>query len=870
MGFWPFRRKSIRRHSHSGAANPRSEEGETMRDAGTQRDPERHNGSELAPSGPERRRSRRDSRGNRKSSRESKKLQRDPERRRTYSFSPGRNDSIRVPCDENRPPVPPLPTTLNGNGRAEPEKQKSSPTGQRLIRSSTQPLESIQDWQRTPTLHKRSAQDLSRRKSSKKRKEEHDREAEIKAMVSSMPARPATDADLAGRPMKRESRKLHSGLNRNLENPSSDVSLPLAESIHSSLSSDGEHQTSYKVSAFEVLAPRPTIRYSEHPRHIHPKEDSQLRKKRVSERVTNPEVTLKANKRIDDLADDLNAGELRELMERDQKRKEKKKLAEKIKVEKRVARRQEKQREDEAAAVRNGTPPPENMERGVLGREVVGLGIGTSAVVTSSKRKGSNASNNGRIKRPAESLREDSNANVPRPLGDFHRSPSLRTEQLTPESENSDPIIEIAQVGTVSKASLSPPSSPTTRGHHRGASSISQMMDLVQVEAPKPALPQPQPQPQSKPIPIPDRKPEASKQAFEDSARAPQSWTSFFKRNKKDKRGSTPSSFSNTSRDSMQNGLGPAIGYTPVRSTSNLPKRTMSKFREDLPELPISPPDSRVQSPEADVVPPIRTDYPEKKTGHSIEEPRVRYDTPTSGYRSLEVTRLRDETPTSGHRSEDVPSPEPTAVLSQSLASIDSEGSWLSGRKGGSKRGSTQLPSQQLRDSSSSINKKYKEYSESAEELGIAQDEYFSRLTPGPEERYKMQRQSTTMPSSDDEEGGSIASPAPSSSEKTKWGAVARTPTVVHREPRAKSREGLLNEYEFDSGDDTTGGVSAESKRKSYGFNPDLTEESGTGVRRAMSVDLGKAHARHISAGSARLLDLKPRNSVDAKRLSSG
>jgi len=295
----------------------------------------------------------------------------------------------------------------------------------------------------------------------------------------------------------------------------------------------------------------------------------------------------------------------------------------------------------------------------------------------------------------------------------------------------------------------------------------------------------------------------------------------------------------------------------------------MSKFREDLPELPISPPDSRVQSPEADVVPPIRQDYLEKRTGTrtSLEEPRVRYDTPTSGYRSLDTTRLRDETSTSGQRS-DVPSPEPTAVLSQSLASIDSEGSWLSGRRG-SKRGSTQTPIHPLRDSASSLHKRYKEYSESAEELGIAEDEYFSRLTPGPEEQYKIQRQSATVPSSDEEEGGSMGSPSQSSPEKTKWGAVARQPTVVHREPRAKSREGLLNEYEYDSGSDPPSETPLEAKRKSYPFHKDIIEEEGR-VRRATSIDLGKGHVRHISAGSARLLDLKPRSSGDAKRMSSG
>jgi hypothetical protein len=742
------------------------------------------------------------------------------------------------------------------------------------VRASTQPPETTQEWQRVPTLHKRSGQDLNRRKSSKKRKEEHEREAEIKAMAFTMPTRPATDAELSGRPMKRESRKVPGGLNHR----SSDISLPLAGSIHSSLSGNDE-QTSYKVSAFDMLAPRPTIRYSDSNRYSPPNtrraDRSESKKRRVSERIPIPEETLKANKRIDDLADDLDAGELRELMERDQKRREKKKIADKIKVEKRLARRQEKQREEEATASRNGTPPPANMERGVLGRDVVGLGIGTSAVVTSSKRKGSTASEIGRTKRPTEASRQDTqDITTSNQFDDFHRSPSLKSDQMTPDSEHA-PVIETAQVGTVAKAQISPPSSPTTRGHNRGASSISQMMDLAQTSTPYTHGPTKT----FTPEPTPERKPEASRKMSESgsSTKAPKSWTAFFRRGDKTRRGSTPSSFSNTSRDSMrdsiQNGKRPAFGYTPlVKSTSNLPKRTMSKFREDLPELPISPPDSRVQSPEADVVPPIRTDYPEKRTGNraSTEDSRVRYDTPTSGYRSLEATRLPDETPTSGHRSDDVPSPEPQAVLSQSLASIDSEGSWLSGRKGGSKRGSAQLPSHPLRDSTSSLSKKYnKDYSESTEELGIAEDEYFSRLTPGPEEQYKIHnRQSNTIPSSDDEEGGSPASPVGSSSEKTKWGAVARTPTVVHREPRAKSREGLLNEFhDYDS--EPHGETPEEPKRKSYGFNPDFMEDDSGRVRRATSVDLGKGHVRHISAGSARLLDLKPKASGESKRMSA-
>jgi hypothetical protein len=857
MGLWPFRRKSNRRQSPGGAEIPRSKE-ETMHDAGTPRDPGRNNGAELISTEPERRRSRRDSQKRRKSSKDSKKLQRDPERRRTYSFSPGRNDSIRVPRDSNRPPIPPVPPKHKGKvARADTQKPESSSVGKQPQRASTQPLETTaQDWQRVPTLHKRSAQDLARRKSSKKRKEEHDREAEIKAMVAFMPTRPATESGTAGRPMKRESKKMHGGLNRSLQNPSSDISLPLADSIHSSLSSKSDHQTAYKLSTFNMLAPRPTIRYSESPRYA-PPERSESRKRRVSERVPLPEETLKANKRIDDLADDLDASELRELMERDQKRREKKKLAEKMKMERKLARRQEKQREGEETAAREGTPPPPNMERGVLWRDVIGLGIGTSAVVTSSKRKGSTASESGREKHPADAFHEDSSTSAHSPVGDFHRSASLASEQPTPVDEQSEPIIEVARVGTVGKANISPPASP--RGHARGSSSISQMMELARAnktESPAPVA----------------KIPEHVRETLSESGSQvpPQSWTSFFKRSKK-KRASTPSSFSNTSRDSMQNGQRPQIGYTPMRSTSNIPKRTMSKFREDLPELPISPPDSRVQSPEADAVPPIRTDYLDKRTGNraSTDDPRVRYDTPTSGYRSLDTMRLRDETPTSGHRSVEAPSPEPTAVLSQSLASIDSEGSWLSGRKGGSKRGSSQLASHPLRDSTSSLQKRYKEYSESAEDLEIAEDEYFSRLTPGPDDQHKIRRQSAANPSSDEDDGGSMRT-SPVSSEQAKWGAVGRHPTVVHREPRAKSNEGLLNEYDVDSGSEPLGETPQEitGNRKSYGFINHLIEEDEPSLHRASSVDLGRGHVKHISAGSAKLLELK--KSADGKRLSSG
>ncbi|RDL31980.1 Uncharacterized protein BP5553_09382 [Venustampulla echinocandica] len=864
MGMWPFRRRSNRQPPRGGTKIPRSD-GDTMHSAGTQLESGRHSRPEIASAGPERRMSRKDER--RRSSRESNKLKRNPERRRTYSFSPGRRESIGGNRDEDRPPVPQLPSGLKrGAVRATAETPITSAAHQNPVRSSTQTVEPRQGWQRVPTLHKRSAQELARRKSSKKRKGDHGREAEIRAMAAFVPTRSAAEPHSSGRLMKRESQRMRTGLNHNLENPSSDISLPLAESLRSSLSSGSLNHASYNLSAFDVLAPRPTIRYSENPKYAPGAslgtDSPESRRRRVSDRKTLPDEVLRANRRIDELADDLSAGELRELMERDQKRRDKKVVAERMKVERKLARRQEKQRQEEVAAARDGTPPPDVMERGVVGREVVGLGIGTSAVMTSTKRKGSRGSDSRRGKRPAETFRQDSTIKAQDTVGNTRPTASPRTENLTSGSERSDPAIETATVGTLAKASTEPTAS--SKHHAQGPSNISQLMDLDKPEAPAPSKPEP-----------PSFKLEPPRKSSEGSFRGPQSWTSFFKRSK-NKRDSAPSSFSNTSRDSMPNHQATSFtpsGYTSVWASSNVPKRTMSKFREDLPELPISPPDSRVQSPEADVVPPIRTDYPDKKMGNraSAEDPRVRYDTPNSGYRSLETARIHDETPTSGHRSIEAPSPEPTAALSQSLASIDSEGSWLSGGKagsrGGSKRTSAQLPPPRLRDSASSLQKRYKEYSESAEELGIAEDEYFSRLTPGPDEDFRRSHRQSTgnpMPSSDEEDGGSIASPVPS--EQAKWGAVGRHPTVIHREPRAKSTEGLLNQYERDSFSDLAGDS---PQPKTFDLNNDVINENEPGIHRATSVEYGPNHARRVSAGSARLLDLKPRVSGESKRRSA-
>lgn len=835
---WPFRRGSRRSHLRGGADMP---------DPGLEGNLRKE---EMLPSGLDRRRSGRGSKRERKASRDVKKL---GKQQRTYSFSPGRNDSIHVGRDTNRPPVPPLPSNPGryaGRTNTGPNQNNSNHRlpGQKPFRATTLPPIPSDDWQRVPTLHKRSAQDLPRRQSSKKRKEQHDREAEIKAMVPLMPVRAATDVP-SGRLVKKDSKRMREGLNRRLQNPSSDISLPTADSIKSSMSSEAD-RGNYWLNAFDVLAPRPTIRYSQNPRYAHGSggldgDSSDSRKRRGMDHMDIPEEKLNERKRIADLADDLDASELRELMERDQKRKEKKQLADKIKMERKLARRQQKQKKEEEEAVRAGTPPPPNLERGVFGREIPDSGSGTSAVVTSNKRRSSDVSLGGRGKHSSLEFHPEESAAVrdQSPVRTAEQPAYTTADESIPTPKAREHATEATSAASVPKPNVSTSSFHQTQSH--SGSAISHMLELHKSNKSKQT--------------VPSEKSGSSRWTSETNSKPPRSWTSFFKRHSREKRSSTPLSFSNTIRDQQENVPTPTstVSYTPVWQPSQVPKRTMSKFREDLPELPMSPPDSRVQSPEADVVLPIQTNFPERqRNSHiQIESSPVRYDTPASGYRSTDALRQTTETPTSVKRSVGAASPESEMFLTQSLASIDSEGSWLSGRRG-SKRRSVPCTVGTLHDSQTSLQKRYKEYSESTEELGIAEDEYFSRLTPGPEEQFKINRRSTAsagdpVPSSDDEEGGSVISPT--QPENTKWGAVARHPTIVHRGDSARSREGILN----DLGEGEAGEIS------------DVDEDFEAPVRRATSIDLGKGHVRHISAGSAKLLDLKPKTAESSKRPST-
>ncbi|VBB84596.1 Putative protein of unknown function [Podospora comata] len=762
---------------------------------------------------------------------EPKKLQR---RARTYSFSPGRDDSIQVGRSKSSKNKRAAGASLPAASRV-----ANDGNGEQLDVGLGAAEEEI--LRRVPTLHnKRDGDHLPRKKSSKKQKREvdHQREAEIRAMSNLIPVRPAAEDWMAGRPIKKETRRVKSGMgivrgsDWEKRNRSSEISLPAPGSIDSALSSDSDFM-SFRVSALEALAPRPTIRCTTHPRLAGDgtglvRKPSQRQNENRKSPANIPEATLKAHKRVANLADDLSASDLRELMERDQRRRERKRQLEQEKIEARLARRAEKQRAAEAAAQAQGRDSPPNLERGVLGREIPDLGANaTSAVVTSTRIRDSQDQLQEAQAKPLSTDCADIAIDEPRvpPLAAFHRIDSipLQIPEL-PQAPKEEPLPPLAS-----------PRSRSSFLHAKLRRSKSPLGSETRTE-----------------------NTESLKKGSETSgSKGPLSWASFFRWGKNRRHSAGPSSFSNTSRDSMQTSQipTPPPNFIPRRVSSGVPKRTMSRFREDLPESPMSPPDSRIQSPEVDVIPPIAETspdlpQPDEDPDQLPTPPAERYDTPMTDPRSLED--MRNTPSTVNHPDEPAGvSPEPQAM---SLASIDSEASWFSGGALAKKRKSSSVMkrgshAQLQRYTPESDSGRLQENDHANEDMEITEDDYLARLTPLQSERPGWNRKSTgeARPSSDWEE-------------EAHWGSVGQQPTLVHSHTvgRMKSREGLLNNF----------GEDAASTHEAEVLGAESPVDEGNGLQRATSINLGKGHARHISAGSARLLSITPRSSVDGRRTS--
>ena len=763
------------------------------------------------------------------------------------------------------PGVPPLPSAtdtraiLNEKGLSGTTNTKiSKPPSDRgdvpsyyfhnaTSMTSIQP-EKFNTMDRVPTLkNKRSANDsnLPRRKSSKRKADDHAREQEIKVMSSPIPI-PKRGLSYGGGLLARDSKKIPSGMKRNFERPTSDVSLPIPESLHSSMSVASD-QHGFKIRAFDALSPRPTIRYSENPRYgaspstLGPSRASTRKEKQpaVSEEV------LKSRKRIDNLADDLDAGSLRELMERDRRRAERNRKSDQEKLQRRLQRKAEKQREETPTA-------EEEVIKMTTDQGYTGLGIGGSSAEGAAQSSSVDTGREQSTSTPESWLKDPSREHIPLrdPFGDpVAGQQTSHLEDPTPTEEPDEPIVETAKAVRLSQPNMSPITSPTT--NLKEPSNLSQYTYLDTRNTPD----------------IPERA-EPERRDSDMSARFSNNWRSIFRRSgtrgersSSDRGRKVPSEFSNTSRESFARQMPPtAFNSNRIpRARSGTP--VQSRFREDLPELPMSPPDSRVQSPE------VSSQSQLPRSDDAV--PGVVGVPPTQPLSDIHPA-FREEVALSRHqsaRSAHSPDGPSSAVLSQSLASVDSEGSWLTGRP--VKRSSQLNP---FHESGSSLQKRLQELRGSEEELGIEEDEeYMGPLTPSSDgvlgggrsgKPRKFANDSGIGGESDEDVELEPASSSQPQEEGTWHSAVGRHPTIISQGARAKSREGILNDFQA--------GESAESS-PTAGDSPmgQLPAPEILSIQRATSVDFGKGHVRHISAGSARLLNLPARNSGETKRMSS-
>ncbi|UKZ79944.1 hypothetical protein TrVFT333_007707 [Trichoderma virens FT-333] len=716
-----------------------------------------------------------------------------------FSFSPDRQDAIQV--DRAQEPA---------------EENTNAPN----------PI-----WQnRVPTLHhKRSGNQPSRRKSSKRKRHDHNREAEIKAMSAFPPARATTDTFATTRSTKRDNKRAKTLPARPparapWDSPTSDASLPLPISVESRLSSDSNY-SSYRVTALDSLAPRPTLRYQGSARLLPSRASGLARSGSQKKRLAAlDEETVRAHKRIDELADDFDAGELRELMERDARRRERNKQHERDRAERRLARKAEKQKKEEETARERGTPSPENLERGVMGREL-GLGIDPpSTVVTSSKQ---------RVSPEPMSDVEEYSQKPPKgfqaePLGTFHRvdtAPREPEPTQAPERFPQIPRMSDERLPTVLPAvirlegNMLPKTSTSGSNFDSDKEKTSLAMDDDVT----------------------------TRKGSETSSKTNRiSFSTLLRWGRSRRNSGGPSSFSNTSREEMSMaahvaqakarslespGSSFSGNYLSSKPGSGPPKRMKSRFREDLPELPLSPPGSRLQSPEADASRPSVSEYRSAAGSEpiTIHHPILRDDTPTSGHRSIDISQGR----ASREKMYGSHSAEPH--LSMSLASVDSEGSWLSGRVGSQRSQRMSSIRDRIRSRQQDREARADSPANSArDDLEITEDDYMSRLSPDPTAlTFNTRLSGEGRPSSDGEE------------------------LMEEGEVR---REGLLN---IDSGDeeDFEAPISPISP-----ITPSIDEK--VDLERATSVRMDPGHARNFSAGSAKLLDIHPRASMDGKRRS--
>lgn len=600
---------------------------------------------------------------------------------------------------------------------------------------------------RTSKLQKKSGNDLAQKKPQKKKSENHSKKVRAKEMPTiygSTQYTVAIAAESHSARLKKRKRKSTRSVAKYTYGNSSLTSLEINLSPRCSLSGPSDITAAYLLSTLDVLSARPTIKYTTKPRYVpqssyNGSEENEGQRRR---RTTISEADLMASKRVDCLADRLSAHELRELMERDQKRKEKKRLVELARMEKRlnkwaemqtaikVAESHESPVEDEPNKFTQRPLLVQNMSEPIFDRKQENLAC-------------------------LEGLKEKRTSSLFQAETSVNRLSDLITPNPTLDDSGLD---KITPISTPKPVDLTDEISPTKKVKKKR---LSQYLALrLSTHSAASSLP--------------------VDKVSKSHAKTSHSWSIFNLSNKK-KRESVPLSFSTTSRDSLPSGNTPHFYHTPMRSASSIPKRTVSRFREDLPELPISPQSSKILSFET---PELQEKiFKSRIVDPSLEINQTHNDIITNDQNYFNCKSPADSIPNSGHTI-GIKNSLRSDALSQSLRSIESEGSWISNGKRQLQKSSKKVQ-KHFKSRSFLKSEKYQRHSAPAMEPQlnvIDKEDYFSRRSTDNSEIYAQ---------------SSIDCSEEASFKDKKWGAVARQPQVVHSSSAAhRSRHGILNEIE--------------------------------------------------------------------------
>ena len=705
-----------------------------------------------------------------------------------------------------------------------------------------------------------------RQLSRKKIEDRRLREEEIRAMSAPLNV-PRRHGD---GPLRRDSKRT-----RGTDPHQSVVSLPPPESIHSTMSGVAESR-GWEIAGMGFFTPRPAVRLSGTPQKSTTYSSisntsnntpmSSPPRDKAKSLQTDDHSRSRKRLTIGNRANDFDASELRMLLERDAKRRERKKQAhhEKLdqKLQKRAGRNRgdsDKRRQDREAEELKRAEDARTRADEETGQRRANAGLHAVHPALRTRFTGEEDEN-----RVAEGLQTTTGADYsmrmpvetpprrPSPSNPRAKSPlaleNLPANEAPPDEE---PVVDSEREVRLSYASyISTP--PLSRAHSSRAEAlgISEMMRPQRASGTVPSKLTPQDRTSSDPC----------------TERHHGHWVNFFRRGgtfsrKSDhgKSGPAEEAFSNHSRDSIRNQAPPV----PPAETESQPSkpwtptsgsyRTQSRFREDLPELPASLPSSRVPSPDVTMASAFAAQARRahnksqaspalKDAHHSSNEPApaARSDTPLSPVRGLRH-------------------------LSGSLASIDSEASWLAS-------GST-TNRHSAQSALSRSHSKRETFHASHEDLSDGKDaENFHRGNSSSDSKrafrprtYAGAPLSGASPDEESELNLETTNTDFPTEPLTMHGSLRRRPQVIRHDPRFRSREGLLSEYSVDADSGSIAPSAADDAPE------DLDHTTADpALRHATSVNYGTGgHARRISAGSARLLNVRRASSIGASAPSS-